>query len=112
MPSNWVGSHSMALGFTYTEPPIVGSIFGIAFPAIAGMGLSKRLVAACSPDCVICWRMLGPKRRNDVDFETYKGSLSQEAPPAGISMAAQALLWGAKGDWHQAHQCAQKQAET
>src|SRR5712672_1992317 len=44
MPSNCVGSHSRALGFTYTEPPIVGSIFGIAFPAVAGMGFSKRLV--------------------------------------------------------------------
>jgi hypothetical protein len=54
--------------------------------------------------------MLGPKRRNDMDFETYKSSLAQDAPPAGISFAA--LWWEAKGDWHQAHQFAQKQADT
>ena len=28
-----------------------------------------------------------------MDFETYKTSLSQEAPPEGLSMAAQ-TLWG------------------
>ena len=44
-----------------------------------------------------------------MDFETYKNSLSQKAPPEGLSPAAQALWWEAKGDWHQAHQCAQKQ---
>jgi hypothetical protein len=47
-----------------------------------------------------------------MDFETYKGSLTDDAPPEGISMAAQALWWEAKGDWHLAHQCAQKQADT
>ncbi len=47
-----------------------------------------------------------------MDFETYKGSLAQDAPPEGVSMAAQALWWEAKGDWHLAHQCAQKQADA
>ena len=47
-----------------------------------------------------------------MDFETYKASLSQDAPPEGLSMAAQALWWEAKGDWHLAHQCAQKQADA
>ncbi len=47
-----------------------------------------------------------------MDFETYKSSLAEEAPPEGLSMAAQALWWEAKGDWHLAHQCAQKQADT
>ena len=46
-----------------------------------------------------------------MDFETYKTSLAEEAPPEGLSMAAQALWWEAKGDWHLAHQCAQKQAD-
>jgi len=47
-----------------------------------------------------------------MDFETYKGSLAQDAPPEGLSMAAQALWWEAKGDWHLAHQCAQKQDDA
>ena len=47
-----------------------------------------------------------------MDFETYKSSLTEEAPPEGLSMAAQALWWEAKGDWHLAHQCAQKQPDA
>ena len=47
-----------------------------------------------------------------MDFETYKSSLAEDAPPEGLSMAAQALWWEAKGDWHLAHQCAQKQADA
>jgi hypothetical protein len=47
-----------------------------------------------------------------MDFETYKSSLAEEAPPEGLSMAAQALWWEAKGDWHLAHQCAQKQPDS
>ena len=47
-----------------------------------------------------------------MDFETYKSSLAQGVPPEGLSMAAQALWWDAKGDWHLAHQCAQKQADA
>lgn len=44
-----------------------------------------------------------------MDFATYQGSLAEDAPPAGLSMAAQALWWQAKGDWQRAHQCAQQQ---
>ena len=47
-----------------------------------------------------------------MDFETYKSSLTAEAPPDGLSPAAQALWWEAKGDWHLAHECAQKQADA
>jgi hypothetical protein len=47
-----------------------------------------------------------------MDFETYQATLTEDAPPEGLSLAAQALWWEAKGDWHQAHQCAQKQADT
>ena len=47
-----------------------------------------------------------------MDFDTYQASLSQEMPPEGLSLAAQALWWEAKGDWHLAHQCAQKQEDA
>jgi hypothetical protein len=47
-----------------------------------------------------------------MDLATYKQSLSNEAPPQDLSLAAQALWWEAKGDWHQAHMCAQKQADA
>jgi hypothetical protein len=47
-----------------------------------------------------------------MDFETYENSLGGASPPAGLSLAAQALWWEAKGDWHLAHQCAQKQADA
>ena len=47
-----------------------------------------------------------------MDFATYKRSLADDAPPEGLSMAAQALWWEAKGDWHRAHQCAQNQADA
>jgi hypothetical protein len=46
-----------------------------------------------------------------MDFEAYRGSLAQDEPPEGLSMAAQALWWEAKGDWQRAHQCAQKQPD-
>jgi hypothetical protein len=48
---------------------------------------------------------------NNMDFEAYKSSVAQAAPPKGLSPAAQALWWEAKGDWHQAHQCAQQQPD-
>ena len=47
-----------------------------------------------------------------MDFETYKSSLAEEAPPEGLGMAVQALWWEAKGDWHLAHQCAQRQPDA
>jgi hypothetical protein len=47
-----------------------------------------------------------------MDFEDFRSSLATEAPPDGLSMAAQALWWEAKGDWHLAHECAQKQADS
>ena len=47
-----------------------------------------------------------------MDFETYRGSLTKDEPPEELSMAAQALWWEAKGDWHQAHQCAQQQGDA
>jgi hypothetical protein len=46
-----------------------------------------------------------------MNFETFKLSLSGASPPAGVSSAAQALWWQAKGDWHRGHRCAQAQAD-
>jgi hypothetical protein len=45
-------------------------------------------------------------------WKCHKSSLTAEAPPDGLSMAAQALWWEAKGDWRLAHQCVQKQADA
>ena len=47
-----------------------------------------------------------------MDFATFQASLAGEAPLEELSMAAQALWWEAKGDWHLAHQCAQKQEDA
>jgi hypothetical protein len=47
-----------------------------------------------------------------MDFDTFSNSIAQQTPPAGLSMAAQALWWEAKGDWHQAHKCAQQQSDA
>ena len=47
-----------------------------------------------------------------MDFATFKSSVAEATPPAGLGMAVQALWWEAKGDWHRAHQCAQQQADA
>jgi hypothetical protein len=47
-----------------------------------------------------------------MEFESYKNSLVEAAPPAGLAPAVMALWWEAKGDWHRAHQCAQQQADA
>jgi hypothetical protein len=47
-----------------------------------------------------------------MDLARFKESLGQHAPPAGLSLAAQALWWDAKGDWDKAHDCAQAQDDA
>lgn len=47
-----------------------------------------------------------------MDFETYRESIAQDAPPPELGMALQALWWEAKGDWHQAHKSAQQQGDA
>src|SRR5690348_2142764 len=42
-----------------------------------------------------------------MQFEQFKSSLAGASPPAGISLAVQALWWQKKGDWHRAHRCCQ-----
>ncbi len=46
-----------------------------------------------------------------MELDAFKGSVANDAPPAGLGMAAQALWWEAKGDWARAHQCAQQQPD-
>lgn len=40
-----------------------------------------------------------------MDLAAFTQSLKQEAPPAGLTPALQALWWDAKGDWAKAHLC-------
>ena len=40
-----------------------------------------------------------------MDLATFKQSLKQDSPPAGLTPALQALWWDGKGDWDKAHQC-------
>jgi hypothetical protein len=47
-----------------------------------------------------------------MDFETFKETLGGAAPPDGLSAAARALWWDAKGDWAKAHECAQAQDDA
>jgi hypothetical protein len=44
-----------------------------------------------------------------MDLEEFRRSAAGGAPPPGLSLAAQALWWDAKGDWGRAHECAQAQ---
>jgi hypothetical protein len=46
-----------------------------------------------------------------MDLDTFTASTANEAPPEGLSMAAQALWWEKKGDWARAHSCAQQQPD-
>ncbi|HZU87750.1 MAG TPA: hypothetical protein VE993_00690 [Stellaceae bacterium] len=47
-----------------------------------------------------------------MDFDSYRASLAEAAPPEGLSPAAQALWWERKGDWERAHKCAQQQGDA
>ena len=44
-----------------------------------------------------------------MDLAAFKTSLVDDAPPAGLGRALQALWRQAKGDWHAAHRLAQAQ---
>ena len=44
-----------------------------------------------------------------MDLQAFRTSLDGAGPPAGLSLALQALWWDAKGDWPRAHGCAQEQ---
>ena len=38
----------------------------------------------------------------------FRATLNLAEPPSTLSDALQALWWDAKGDWHRAHECAQR----
>jgi hypothetical protein len=44
-----------------------------------------------------------------MDVNQFKQSVGNDAPPAGLGHALQALWWDAKGNWEQAHEHAQAQ---
>lgn len=41
-------------------------------------------------------------------LDEFRDSVAAPSPPAGVGDALQALWWDAKGDWNQAHRCAQQ----
>ena len=41
-------------------------------------------------------------------LQEFRGSLSEEDPPAKLSFALTGLWWDAKGDWTKAHESAQQ----
>ena len=47
-----------------------------------------------------------------MDLEAFQRSLSDPAPPGGLSSALAALWHEAKGDWHAAHRLAQSRDDT
>ena len=42
-----------------------------------------------------------------MELDAFRASLSDAAPPAGLSGALAALWWDARGDWDSAHRAAQ-----
>lgn len=46
------------------------------------------------------------------DFQAFKDSIEEPQPPAGLSLALQALWWDARGDWDRAHDCAQQRDDA
>jgi hypothetical protein len=46
-----------------------------------------------------------------MDLDDFRQSVADAVPPAGLSPAAEALWWDAKGDWSKAHDRAQAQED-
>jgi hypothetical protein len=42
-----------------------------------------------------------------MDISDFKATLAEPQPPEGLALALQAMWWDAKGNWDQAHECAQ-----
>lgn len=42
-----------------------------------------------------------------MDLTGFRATLATAVPPDGLSLPLQTLWWEAKGDWKQAHECAQ-----
>ena len=58
----------------------------------------------CPPEQHSMGRILDPL--------AFADSIAELQPPAGLSLALQALWWDAKGDWHTAHQRAQEREDA
>ena len=43
-----------------------------------------------------------------MDLTTFRSSLADAEPAAGLTLPLQTLWWDAKGDWNRAHACAQQ----
>ena len=52
---------------------------------------------------------MGPFYSKIMDLQTFEGSLANDAPPADLSLAVQALWHDANDDWDEAHRLAQEQ---
>jgi mannose-6-phosphate isomerase-like protein (cupin superfamily) len=48
------------------------------------------------------------KQEGPMDLSEFRATVTQDAPPDGLSFALQTLWWDAKGDWNHAHACAQQ----
>jgi hypothetical protein len=47
-----------------------------------------------------------------LDLQTFRESIAQPQPPAGLSAALEALWWDGKGDWDKAHERAQEHEDA
>jgi hypothetical protein len=47
-----------------------------------------------------------------MDLTRFRASIAEERPPDGLTHALQALWWDIKGDWGEAHRCAQAQEDA
>ena len=47
-----------------------------------------------------------------MDFQTFRESLANAAPPPGLTPALAALWWDARGDWDKAHERAQERDDA
>jgi hypothetical protein len=47
-----------------------------------------------------------------MNYPTLTASLDQPAPPPSLSLALPGLWWDAKGDWENAHDCAQQREDA
>jgi len=45
-------------------------------------------------------------------LDGFRASLSADAPPPGLTLALQGLWWDGKGNWAEAHRCAQDQDDA
>ncbi len=55
---------------------------------------------------------MGLRRADGMDLESFRGTLDNDAPPADLAPALQAMWHQAKGDWHRAHELAQSQDDA